>query len=92
LAYLGFLERSKTEESRKMNYDILMLHLKRALAHALAYEIAQDNVVTQEEYCKRLWKEIGESWCAYNECADFDREDFEACMEACKIEWCGSKD
>jgi len=41
-AYLGFLERAKTEESRKMNYDVLLLHLGFALADALAYQLAKD--------------------------------------------------
>jgi len=34
------------------------------------------------------WIEIGERWCAMNECADFDGEDFKACMEACRKAWC----
>jgi len=89
-AYLGFVERSKTEESRKMNLDLLQLHLELALAHALAYEIAKDNLI-QEDPC-RLWKTIGEKWCAYTECVDFVKEDFDACMETCKKAWCGSKD
>jgi hypothetical protein len=88
-AYLGFVERSKTEESRKYNLDLLQLHLELALAHALAYEIAKDNLV-EEDPC-RLWKAIGEKWCAYTECVDFVKEDFEACMETCRKEWCGSQ-
>jgi hypothetical protein len=89
-AYLGFAERAKTEESRKDNLYILRLHLEDALAHILAYEIAQDNVVTKEEICNRWWKQVGEKECAYTECAEFAKEDFDACMESCKKEWCGS--
>ena len=83
-AYLGFLERSDTEESRKMNYDILLVELEYALAEALAYEIGQD---IQEDPC-RSWREVGENWCATTECADFVKEDFEACMETCRKAWC----
>jgi hypothetical protein len=89
-AYLGFVERAKTEESRKDDLYILRLHLEDALAHILAYEIAQDNVVTKEEICNRWWKAVGEKECAYTECAGFAKEDFDACMESCKKELCGS--
>ena len=89
LVYLGFLERSKTEESRKMNLDLLLRYLKRALADALAYEIGQDNLVTKEVICDRWWRSVGEKECAVTECAEFAKEDFDACMENCKKEWCG---
>jgi len=89
-AYLGFVERAKTEESRKSDLDLLRLHLEFALAHILAYEIAQDNVVTKEEICNRWWNQVGAKECAYTECAEFAKEDFDACMETCKKEWCGS--
>ena len=92
LIYLGFLERSKTEESKEMNLDLLLLHLKKALAHALAYKIGQDNLLTKEVICDRLWRAIGEKECAYTICVGFAKEDFEVCMENCKKEWCGSKD
>jgi hypothetical protein len=91
-AYLGFVERAKTEESRKNDLDLLRLHLEDALAHILAYEIAQDNVVTKEEICNRWWNQVGAKECAVTECAELAKEDFDACMEACKIERCGSKD
>jgi hypothetical protein len=87
-AYLGFLERSSTEESKKMNLDMLLLEIENALADALAYEIGQDNLVTQEEICNRLWRAIGEKWCEDTECAGFVKEDFDACMESCRKAWC----
>ena len=87
-AYLGFAERSKTEKSRKENLDILRINLEHALAHLLAYEIAQDNVVTEEEICNRWWNEVGAKECAVTECADFVKEDFDACMETCRKAWC----
>ena len=67
LAYLGFAERENSEESRKSDLDLLRLHLEFALAHILAYEIAQDNVVTKEEICNRWWKQVGEKECAVTE-------------------------
>ena len=91
-AYLGFAERAKTEESRKLDLDMLLLHLEHALAHILAYEIAKDidDAVIKEEICNRWWKQVGEKECAVTECADFVKEDFDACMETCKKERCGS--
>jgi hypothetical protein len=91
-AHLGFAERAKTEESRKLDLDMLRLHLEHALAHILAYEIAKDipDAVIKEEICNRWWKAVGEKECAYTECAEFAKEDFDACMETCKKEWCGS--
>jgi len=91
-AHLGFAERAKTEESRKLDLDMLLLHLEHALAHILAYEIAKDipDAVIKEEICNRWWKQVGEKECAVTECADFVKEDFDACMETCKKEWCGS--
>ena len=88
-AYLGFLERSKTEESRKTNLDLLLAHLEFALADALAYQLAQVDSF-EEDPCK-LWESFGEKWCATTDCADFVKEDFDACMEACKKDWCGSE-
>ena len=82
-AYLGFLEGSDTEESRRANYEMLLLHIEYALADALAYEIGQD---IREGPCS----EAKEKWCATIECAEFAKEDFDACMETCKKEWCGS--
>jgi hypothetical protein len=89
-AYLGFVERAKTEESRQSDLNILRLHLEDALAHILAYEIAQDNVVTKEEICNRWWEAVGANECAYIECAGLAKEDLDACMESCKKEMCGS--
>ena len=91
-AYLGFVERAKTEESRESDLNLLRLHLEFALAHILAYEIAKDipDAVIKEEICNRWWKQVGEKECAVTECADFVKEDFDACMETCKKEWCGS--
>jgi len=91
-AYLGFAERVKTEESRKSDLNLLRLHLEFALAHILAYEIAKDipDAVIKEEICNRWWKQVGEKECAVTECAEFAKEDFDACMETCKKEWCGS--
>jgi len=83
-AYLGFLQGSDTEESRRANYEMLLQRIEYALAETLAYEIGQD---IQKDPCKP-WTEIGESWCATNECADFDGEGFKACMEACRKAWC----
>jgi hypothetical protein len=91
-AYLGFVERANTEESRKSDLDMLRLHLEDALAHILAYEIGRDNLVTKEVICDRLWRALGEDECAYTICAGLAKEDFEACMESCKKEWCGSED
>ena len=88
-AYLGFLERSKTEESRKTNFELLVYHLEHALADALAYQLAQVDSF-EEDPCKS-WESFGEKWCAVTDCADFVEEDFKACMEACKQDWCGSK-
>jgi len=90
-AYLGFVERAKTEESRESDLNLLRLHLEFALAHILAYEIAKDipDAVIKEEICNRWWKQVGEKECAVTECADFVKEDFDACMETCKKEWCG---
>jgi len=91
-AYLGFVERAKTEESRESDLDMLLLHLEHALAHILAYEIAKDipDAVIKEEICNRWWKQVGEKECAVTECAGFAKEDFDACMESCKKELCGS--
>ena len=91
-AYLGFVERAKTEESREIDLNLLRLHLEFALAEVLAYEIAKDipDAVIKEEICNRWWKAVGEKECAVTECADFVKEDFDACMESCKKEWCGS--
>ena len=90
-AHLGFAERAKTEESRESDLNLLWLHLEHALAHILAYEIAKDipDAVIKEEICNRWWKQVGEKECAVTECADFVKEDFDACMETCKKEWCG---
>ena len=88
LVHLGVLKRLKNEKRRKANLDMLLFNLERALAHALAYEIGQDNLVTKEVVCDRLWRAIGENECAYTICADFAKEDFEVCMENCKKEWC----
>jgi len=88
-AYLGFLERAKTEESRKMNYDMLLLHLQFALADALAYQIAKD--INEEDICKEMENHI-EYMCEVNECAGLVKEDEEACIESCKKAVCGSKD
>jgi hypothetical protein len=89
-AHLGFAERAKTEESRKLDLDMLLLHLEHALAHILAYEIAKDipDAVIKEEICNRWWKAVGEKECAYTECAEFAKEDFDACMETCRKAWC----
>jgi len=91
-AHLGFAERAKTEESRKLDLDMLLLHLEHALAHILAYEIAKDipDAVIKEEICNRWWKTVGEKECAYTECAEFAKEDYDTCMESCKKERCGS--
>ena len=90
-AYLGFLERAKTEESRKMNLDILLHHLETALANALAYQIGQDNLITKEVICKRMENHI-EYMCRVNECDGLVKEDEEACIESCKKAVCGFKD
>ena len=82
-AYLGFLQGSDTEESRRANYEMLLQRIEYALAEALAYEIGQD---IREGPCS----EVKEKWCATTECADFVKEDFDACMESCMKEWCGS--
>ena len=91
-AYLGFVEREKSEESRESDLILLRLHLEFALAEALAYEIAQDidDAVIKEEICNRWWNQVGAKECAVTECADFVKEDFDACMETCKKEWCGT--
>jgi len=90
-AYLGFLERSKTEESRKMNLDLLLLHIEDALADALAYQIGQDNLITKEVVCKEMENHI-ETMCRINECAGFAKEYEEDCIESCKKAVCGFKD
>ena len=82
-AYLGFLQGSDTEESRRANYEMLLQRIEYALAEALAYEIGQD---IREGPCN----EAKEKWCATTECADFVKEDFDACMESCMKELCGS--
>ncbi len=88
-AYLGFVEQAKTEESRKLNLPLLRAFLEDALVFTLAYEIAQDNAVIKEEICNRWWKQVGEKECAVTKCAEFAKEDFDACMENCKKELCG---
>ena len=90
-AYLGFLRKEKTEEGKKADLDILLYHLERALAHALAYRIGQDNLVTKEVICKQVENYI-EYMCSVNECAGLVKEDEEACIESCKKAVCGFKD
>ena len=86
--YLGFLEQARTEENRESDLLLLRTFLEDALAHTLAYEIAQDNVVTEEEICNRWWNGVGAYECAITECAGFVKEDLDACMESCRKALC----
>jgi len=90
-AYLGFLRKDKNEEGKKSDLNILLYHLERALAHALAFRIGQDNLLTKEVICKRMENYI-EYMCKVNECAGLVKEDEEACIESCKKAVCGFKD
>ena len=90
-AYLGFLKKERAEEGKKTDLDILLYHLERALAHALAYQIGQDNLLTPEVICKK-WENYIETMCRINECAGL-AEDYERdCIESCKKAVCGFKD
>jgi len=91
MAYLGFLRKEKNEEGKKADLGILLYHLETALAHALAYRIGQDNLLTKEVICKRMENHI-EYMCRVNECAGLVKEDEEACIESCKKAVCGFKD
>jgi len=91
MAYLGFLRKEKNEEGKNTDLNILLLHLETALAHALAYRIGQDNLLTPEVICKQMENYI-EYMCSVNECAGLVKEDEEACIESCKKAVCGFKD